>query len=96
MRDPRTIILSPILTEEAVKLKDKENTYTFFVRKDANKIEIKKAIEELFKVKVVSARTYNLKGKKKRLGRYEGKRPDRKKALCRLKEGDSIELFVGL
>ncbi|MBQ2120265.1 MAG: 50S ribosomal protein L23, partial [Peptococcaceae bacterium] len=62
----------------------------------ANKIEIKKAIEEIFKVKVVDVNTVRINGKMKRMGRYEGKTSDYKKAIVQLAEGDSIEIFEGM
>jgi large subunit ribosomal protein L23 len=73
-----------------------ENKYTFKVRKDSNKTEIKKAIEELFNVDVVKVNTMNVKGKVKRLGRNEGKRADWKKAIVKLAPGSKIELFEGM
>lgn len=96
MKDPRDIILLPLITEKAVSLKEKENAYVFQVAKGANKIEIKKAIQELFKVNVINITTQLVKGKKRRYGRFEGKRPDWKKAICKLKEGDRIEVFEGV
>lgn len=96
MRDPRSIILSPIVTEKALKLKEKFNIYTFRVAQDANKIEIKHAVETLFKVKVVGVNTQFYKGKPRRLGRYEGYKSDWKKAICKLKEGAKIEIFEGV
>ncbi|MCK4352885.1 50S ribosomal protein L23 [candidate division WOR-3 bacterium] len=96
MKDPRAIILYPIVTERAVNLKDKANKYTFCVVREANKIEIKSAIEELFKVKVLRVTTIQMKGKPKRLGRFEGKRASWKKAICTLNPGDKIEIFEGV
>lgn len=92
--NPRTIILEPVITEKATKLKD-QNKYLFKVRKKANKRQIKLAVEEIFKVKVESVNTQLVRGKIKRLGRFEGKRPDWKKAIVKLKEG-KIELFEGV
>jgi len=89
------IILKPVITERSMELIG-ENKYTFWVDRRANKVEIKKAIEELFDVKVEKVSTMNLKGKRKRMGRYEGRTPARKKAIVKLKEGDKIELFEGL
>jgi large subunit ribosomal protein L23 len=70
-----------------------ENKYVFRVDKKANKLEIKRAIEELFKVKVEDVSTMMMPGKPKRLGRFEGKRPDWKKAVVKLRKGENIELF---
>ncbi|NPV26994.1 MAG: 50S ribosomal protein L23 [Firmicutes bacterium] len=95
MRNPRDVLIKPVITEKATNLLA-ENKYTFFVDKNANKIEIKHAVEELFKVKVTDVRTMIVKGKLKRVGRYQGKTPDRKKAIVTLKAGDKIPLFDGL
>ncbi|KPJ50415.1 50S ribosomal protein L23 [candidate division TA06 bacterium DG_26] len=92
--NPRAIIFEPVITEKATKLKE-ENKYLFKVHKTAGKLQIKKAVEEIFKVKVESVNTQRVKGKRKRLGRFEGRRPDWKKALVKLREG-KIELFEGL
>ena len=83
-----------MITEKATKSKD-ESKYLFKVRRRANKRQIKKAVEEIFRVKVESVNTQLVKGKVKRLGRFEGKRPDWKKAVVKLKEG-KIELFEGV
>ena len=91
--DPRKIIIRPILTEKSTRLRDAENKYTFEVERTANKIEIKKAVEELFGVEVAKVRTINVKGKVRRVGRFQGKRRDWKKAIVTLKEGHAIQLF---
>ncbi|ACL68880.1 50S ribosomal protein L23 [Halothermothrix orenii] len=96
MKDPRDIIIEPIVTEQSMDLIEENNTYTFKVAKDANKIEIKKAVEEIFNVDVIKVNTINVRGKKRRLGWHEGKRPDWKKAMVRLSEGDRIEIFEGM
>ncbi|HHI96687.1 MAG TPA: 50S ribosomal protein L23 [Thermodesulfatator atlanticus] len=93
MKDPRTIILQPVITEKSMYLKEKNNQVTFWVHPDANKIEIKKAVEELFNVKVEKVQTIRVKGKPKRIYRYEGRRPVRKKAIVRLAPGQTIEFF---
>ncbi|MBN2055582.1 50S ribosomal protein L23 [bacterium] len=95
-RDPRTIIVKPIITERSTSLKDRYNQVLFQVHIDANKIEIHKAVEEIFNVEVENVRTFRVKGKFKRLGRYEGWRSDWKKAIVTLKQGHSIELFEGV
>ncbi len=92
--NPRTIILEPVVTEKATKSKE-QSKYVFRVRKKANKCQIRRAVEEIFKVKVESVNTQLVKGKTKRLGRFEGQRPDWKKAVVKLKEG-KIELFEGV
>jgi len=87
-------ILKPIITEKAAKLKEEHDLLCFMVARDANKIEIRKAVETLFKVKVDSVRTINFRGKMKRVGKSVGKRPDWKKAYVKLKEGEkSVEYF---
>lgn len=89
------LLKTPRLTEKSVRQKELHNQVTFLVEKSANKIEIKKAVESLFKVKVEAVNTVNVLGKDKRMGRYMGKRPDWKKAIITLKEGDKIEYFEG-
>ncbi len=96
MRSPYDIIKRPLVTEKSTLLKDKENRYSFEVANDANKIEIKRAIEALFNVKVIRVHTLWMKGKKKRLGRFQGRTPDWKKAVATLRKGDSIEFFEGV
>lgn len=95
-KSPYDILIRPLLTEKMTALKEKENRVSFVVDKRANKIEIKKALEDAFKVKVASVNVINLLGKKKRLGRFTGKRPDWKKAIITLKKGEKLELFEGM
>ncbi|MFC4389222.1 50S ribosomal protein L23 [Gracilibacillus marinus] len=90
MKDPRDIIKRPIITEHTADLMA-EKKYTFEVPKEANKSQIKDAIEVIFGVKVVNVNTLNRKGKFKRMGRYGGYRPNRKRAIVQLSE-DSKEL----
>ncbi len=96
MRDPHDVIIRPVVTEKSTGLLE-ENKYTFVVLREANKIEIKHAIEEIFGVKVKAVNTANYQGKKKRLGRYPyGYKPRWKKAIVTLAEGSkSIEIFEG-
>lgn len=94
MKEPRSVIIRPHITEKMSKEKDNFK-YAFEVDIDANKHEIKKAVEELFKVKVIDVKTVIVKGKVKRLGRFEGRRKDWKKAIVTLKKGDVIPLFEG-
>jgi large subunit ribosomal protein L23 len=96
MRNPHDIIIRPLVTEKAVNLAQEQNKYVFFVDRKANKIEIRNAIEELFNVKVTAVNTMNVKGKKKRVGRFEGLTPMRKKAIVTLNEGDKIDVFEEL
>ena len=95
MINVRSIISRPLLTEKNHALRDDENKYVFEVALHANKLEIKSAVEEIFDVRVDSVRTMRMKGKVKRLGRFEGKRPDWKKAIVTLVDGDTIDLFAG-
>ncbi|MBQ3200196.1 MAG: 50S ribosomal protein L23 [Firmicutes bacterium] len=95
MRNYCDVLVKPMISEKTIGMID-ENKYTFVVAMDANKIEIAHAVEEAFKVKVVDVTTKICKGKVKSMGRYSGKRPDIKKAVVTLREGDSIEMFSGL
>ncbi|MCK4233820.1 50S ribosomal protein L23 [candidate division WOR-3 bacterium] len=95
-KDPRNIIITPIRTEKTEDILSRGlNKYYFRVAINANKIEITKAIEELFKVKVIKCDTIRVKGKRKSWGRTSGKRADWKKAILTLKEGDKITIFEG-
>lgn len=94
MKSAYEIILAPMVTEKMARLAEKANVVAFRVRRDANKIEIQRAVEEIWKVQVASVRTMNRKGKVKRLGRFEGKRPSWKKAIVTLAEGQSIPDFT--
>lgn len=89
------IVLRPIITEKSSLLKENANQYVFEVQRDANKIEIKKAIEKLFKVKVLSVKISIMDGKVRRLGKISGKRPDWKKAVIKLSPKDKITIFEG-
>lgn len=90
------IILTPVITEASMEALEM-NKYTFKVAKNANKIEIAKAVEELFGVKVVKVNTMNCRGRKKRVGRFEGMTPSWKKAIVTLAEGEkTIEFFNNL
>ena len=96
MNDPRQIVKLALLTEKGTLLKEKQNEYTFMVDRNANKVEIKQALEGLFKVKVKAVRTMIQHGKIKTFGRYKGPRPDWKKAVVRLAKDNKIELFEGM
>ncbi len=93
MKPARKIILRPLVTEKSTDFRVKEDKYAFEVDLKTNKPEIKKAIEELFKVNVVGVHTMIVHGKVKRMGRFEGKRPNWKKAIVSLKKGEKIEFF---
>lgn len=91
------IIRRPLITEKSTLLKDEKGIVAFEVDSRANKIEIKRAVEAQFKVKVAEVRVLNVHGKVRRQGRFVGRRPDWKKAYVRLKEGEkSIEFFEGV
>jgi len=88
-----TIIRKPLVTEKVTRMQEKLNKYVFEVDLGAGKIEIKRAVEDRFKVHVLSIRTIVLPGKIKRMGRFSGRRPDRKKAVVTLAKDEKIELF---
>ena len=92
--EARDILVRPLITERTTQLMA-EGKYVFVVAKAANKIEIAKAVSEIFKVKVAKVNTVHVIGKKKRMGRTEGKRPDYKKAIVKLAPGETIEFFEG-
>ena len=96
-KDPRDVIIRPVITEHSYDAME-NNVYTFEVAKDANKIEIAKACEEIFGVKVAKVNTLNMQGKAKRMGRYPaGRRPSWKKAMVTLTaDSKSIEFFEGM
>jgi large subunit ribosomal protein L23 len=93
MNDPRSIVRRALITEKGTTLRETQHQYHFEVARDANKIEIKRAIETIFSVKVGSVRTQQLRGKVKRQGRSAGRRSDWKKAIVTLKPDQKIELF---
>jgi large subunit ribosomal protein L23 len=96
MKSVYQVLLGPLLTEKGTMMKEKDNKIVFKVARDANKIEIRNAVEEIFKVKVNQVSTMNCKGKKKRLGKHEGRRPDWKKAIVTLKEGEKLDFIEGV
>jgi len=91
--DPRSIIRKVLITEKGTVLREVQRQYFFEVARDANKIEIKRAIEAVFNVKVDSVQTMQVRGKAKRQGRWQGHRSDWKKAIVKLKPDQKIELF---
>jgi len=94
IKDPHKIIIRPVITEKSTQLKDSDRVICFEVARGANKIEIKRAIELLFKTKVSSVRTQTKTGKVRRVGRNLGKTKDWKKAYVKLREGEKmIEYF---
>jgi large subunit ribosomal protein L23 len=109
MRSAQSIIKRPLLTEKSARLRETGGGATahaegdayaqkvvFEVARDANKIEVRRAVQELFKVTVTDVRTLVVRGKVKRVGRFEGQRPAWKKAFVTLKPGDNIEFFEGV
>jgi large subunit ribosomal protein L23 len=95
MRGPLEVIRAPLVSEKGTLLAEGANQVLFKVRPEANKIEVKKAVEVLFKVKVVKVRIARYMGKVRRIGRNMGRRPEWKKAYVTLKEGDKIDFFSG-
>lgn len=93
MRNHHDIIRRPVITEKATDAKELLNKITFAVDTRANKLEVKQAVESIFKVGVAKVNILNVKGKTKRIGKNVGKRPGWKKAVITLKEGDTIEVF---
>ena len=92
MKSPYDIIVRPIITEKSTSITE-NGKYTFEVQQGANKVEVKKAVEEIFKVNVVSVNIVNVRRKARRVGRYEGFRPAVKKAVVTVAEGQTIDAF---
>jgi len=95
VKTPYDVILEPVLSEKAYG-GYAEGRYTFWVHPEASKTEVKNAVQQAFKVKVLSVNVLTVRGKKKRMGRYEGKRADRKKAVVTVAPGQKIEALEGL
>jgi large subunit ribosomal protein L23 len=89
---PRDVIIAPVVSEKSYSLLD-DNAYTFLVHPDANKTEIRQAVEAIWNVSVTKVNTINRKGKSKRFRFTQGRRRDTKRAVVKLAEGDSIEIF---
>ena len=94
VRDPRDVLVAPVISEKSYGLLD-ENQYTFIVRPDANKTQIKIAVEQVFNVKVLDVNTLNRQGKRKRTRSGFGRRKDTKRAVVSVAPGDRIEIFGG-
>jgi len=92
VKDIHDVIVRPVISEKSYEMID-ENKYTFIVDRNANKTHIKQAVEKIFDVKVLSVNTMNRRGKAKRRGLIVGKRPDTKRAIVTVAQGDRIELF---
>lgn len=93
MKDPRDVVIEPVVSEKSYDLIQDHNTYTFVVDKRSNKTEIKQSIQKIFGVRVLSVNTMNRRGKLKRTGYVIGRRSDTKRALIKLAAGDSIDIF---
>ena len=93
MKDLSKVIKRPLITEQGAMMREMHNQYYFEVAPEANKHEIRQAVEHLFGVKVTQVRTMNYQGKVKRMGRFEGRRAAWKKAVVTLAKDDSIDLF---
>ncbi len=93
VRDEHDVLVQPLLTEKVTAMRESTNTVGFLVRREANRLQIKRAVEALLKVKVARVNVLNVMGKTKRLGRFAGKRPDWKKAYVTLKPGEKLELY---
>jgi large subunit ribosomal protein L23 len=96
MKDHFMVVKRPVITEKTTVLAESGNKVVFQVDINANKKEIKKAISNIFNVEVINVNTIKIKGKKRRVKQQEGKKPDWKKAIVTLKEGDKIEFFEGV
>lgn len=92
-RDPHTILLRPVLSEKSVASSAEGRRVVFEVARDANKVEVAKAVEAAFEVKVAKVNTLRTQGKTKRMGRFVGRRPERKRAIVTLAEGHTLNLF---
>lgn len=96
MRDPRQVLIRPVVTERSTQIGEDFGAYTFIVATDANKIQIRQAVEALFNVRVAGVRTANYRGKWRRVGRSLGRRPAYKKAIVKLMEGERIDVYEGI
>jgi len=92
----RQIIHKPLITEKSTTQKEKSNQVSFVVDRHANRVQIRKAVEQIFGIQVLSVRTMQIKGKVKRRGRVIGKRKDWKKAIVKMVPGSRIEFFDGV
>lgn len=91
--DMHAVLVQPLLTEKLTSIREATNTVGFIVHPDANRVQIKQAVETLLKVKVSRVNVMNVLGKVKRLGRFSGKRSDWKKAFVTLKKGEKLEMY---
>lgn len=91
--DLHRVLIQPLLTEKVTAMRENNNIVSFLVHPDANRLQVKQAVEMLLKVKVDRVNVMNVQGKVKRLGRFSGKRSDWKKAFVKLKQGEKLELY---
>lgn len=91
--ETHAVLVQPLLTEKITALREKTNTVGFIVHPNANRVQIKQAVEALLKVKVEKVNVLNVRGKVKRLGRFSGRRSDWKKAFVTLKKGEKLEMY---
>ena len=91
--NPHDVLIRPLLTEKITAIREVKNGVAFAVHRHATRIDIRRAVEKVFSVKVASVNVLNVRGKKKRQGRFSGKRSDWRKAFITLKEGEKIELY---
>lgn len=91
--ETHAVLVQPLLTEKITALREKTNTVGFIVHPNANRVQIKQAVEALLKVKVEKVNVLNIRGKVKRLGRFSGRRSDWKKAFVTLKQGEKLEMY---
>ncbi len=91
-----SVLKRPIITEKTNHLRDEANQYVFEVEPGATKVDVRRAVEEIFSVRVTNIRTVNVRGKVKRFKRFLGKRPNWKKAIVTVRDGDAIDLFEGV
>ncbi len=96
MMDSYQVLKRPLVTEKGTKQKEQANQIAFEVDRRANKILVRNAVENIFKVKVLGVKVINVKGKERRIGRNVGKKPDWKKAIVRIAPGETIEFFEGV
>jgi large subunit ribosomal protein L23 len=94
--DARQIIIEPIVTEKSTQAREHRNAYSFKVKPTATKLQIARAVEEIFNVTVITVHTIRMEGKLKRMGRFAGRRSSWKKAVVTLKKGDTVDFFEGV
>ena len=96
IRNPYQVLGRALTTERSVRMREDHNRYAFQIAGDANKLDVKRAVEQAFKVHVIDVRVQNVRGKLKRMGRFAGRRPAWKKAIVKIKAGETLPLFEHL